>query len=419
MIAEDRATEALLELIRFRDERAPASPIQLDEPGWKLFTSAAVRHGLAPLAYARLGESGARFGVPERVLRVLKVHFLRTGLENLRLYARLAAALHALAVEAIDAIVLKGAFLAEAVYGDRALRPMADADILVRRDHLRQVERLLHAQGWRQEPDDAAADLTGHQLPTFVLDAVQIEIHWSIEDDESPFAIDSDGLWKRACQRSVAGQPALALCPEDLLLHLCLHTTYAHGWLQFGGGLRSFYDIAAVIGHYADRFDWGAFVLRANAWRCRNCALLTLLLARDLMGAAVPERALDQLASHPVDPGLVKIATDLTLGVHYVEVARCLPALGKSWLTKRWWNLPRAARWRRHLFPKPRSLVASYPRLGASATTPLHYLAHWAALARDCARVALARNGRVLLARERRRRALAEWLESSAMNWKT
>lgn len=417
VIADDAATAALLTILSAQDKRAAVGRIDLDSDGWDALVAEAVRHGVAPLAYAGLGAAGPSTGVPERALQRLKGYFLQTGLRNLRLFGRLGPVLQCLAAEAIDAIVLKGAFVAEAVYGNPALRTMSDADVLVRRADLERVKRLLHAQRWRQEapPRDASRESLGHQLPTFVRDGVQIEIHWSIEDDESPFTIDNEGLWQRACKASVAGAPAFALAPEDLLLHLCLHTSYSHGWLQFSGGLRHLCDIASTVRCYERRFDWDAFAQRANAWGIANCVWLTLVLARDLLAAAVPEEALGRLAPRDIDAGVVKTARDLTLGAHYAKLTNALPVLARAWLTKRWGHLSGAARWREQLLPGRESQAAAYPSLRATGLIPMRYLAHWTDLARDCASIVLVRDTRMLLARERARGALLRWLECSGM----
>ena len=34
---------------------------------------------------------------------------------------------------------------------------------------------------------------------------------------------DLDALWEKICPLSIDGAPARQLCPEDNLLHLCLH----------------------------------------------------------------------------------------------------------------------------------------------------------------------------------------------------
>jgi hypothetical protein len=408
VLVHTEATAALLALISYPEKGASKRRIELDDAGWDAFVREATRHGVAPLAFAGL-DAQQRDGTPDAVLRKLKGSYVRTGMQNLRLYARLAELLRDLAGEGIAAIVLKGAFLAQTVYRNAALRSMGDADVLVWRADLERVASVMQARGWRQ-PHPLASTAAGHQLPTFVRDAVQVEIHWGIEDDASPFTIDVEGLWQRACRMRIAGVPTLALSPEDLMLHLCLHTSYGHSWLQFDGGLRAFCDIAASLEHYASRFDWDAFVQRAHAWRVANCAWLTLVLARDLVGAVVPQQPLGALAAGHMDPNLVHVARGLALNDHYVRLASALPALGPAWLTKRWRHLSRAARWRKHLLPERSSLAKAYPSIGVGPA----YLAHWIELVSDGMRIGFAREGRMLWSHERSRLALIGWLELPA-----
>src|SRR5438045_2442791 len=113
----DRPTKAILALLSCRERGAPVPRVELTDSEWSALARTAVRHGVAPLVYARLSTTSDR--VPPHVLDVLKGYFFRTGLENLRLYTRLAPVLRALAAQGIDAIVLKGAFLADTVYEDR------------------------------------------------------------------------------------------------------------------------------------------------------------------------------------------------------------------------------------------------------------------------------------------------------------
>ena len=65
-------------------------------------------------------------------MRSLEGHYLRNQLRNLRLFGHVASLLERLGAEAIDVIVLKGAYLAQSVYADPAVRAMADADLLIR-----------------------------------------------------------------------------------------------------------------------------------------------------------------------------------------------------------------------------------------------------------------------------------------------
>jgi hypothetical protein len=315
-------------------------------------------------------------------------------------------------------IVLKGAYLAAKVYEDRALRGMSDIDLLVRRDDLPRAVELLNQAGWHQ-PDAPAGDMvagSGHQLATFVRDGTHLEIHWTIEDERSPFDIDVEAIWRRARSVPIAGAPAFALAPEDLLLHVCLHASYNHGWLPFNQGLRPLCDVRASIMHFGEELDWNVFTSRAREWKVDCCAWLTLVLARDLVAISVPEGSIARLAPRPVERNIVDAARQLVLGDHYDEVLRLLPVLGRTWLTAQWRHLPRATRWRRHILPSAQSLASAYPSLeNAAKVVPARYAAHLADLARDIGTLACSQRAKSVVARELERLALVEWLESPTM----
>jgi GNAT superfamily N-acetyltransferase len=416
MLERDPVIATLLALVA-TDRAVVDDAMDLDDIGWKRLLAEAFRHGVAPIAWTRLREAGRGASIPSNVARDFARSYCRAGIENLRLYERLARVLRRFAEEGLDVIVLKGAFLADVVYRNRALRWMSDADLLVHRYDLARATSLLVAEGWRQPMGGTSARVTtvGHQLPTFALGGARLDVHWNIEDEQGPFCIDIDGVWDRAQRVSIAGISVLGLAPEDLLLHLCLHTCYSHGWLQFAGGLRHLSDIAATTRHYEKRLDWEEFALRAGSWRGSRCAWLALVLAKELLGAAVPAATLDRLAPCNFDRRLTHTARYLALGSHYAEITRVLPVLAGLWLNKRWPKLSVAGRCWAALWPSQASLAASYPSLGASHlhSMPMHQLAHLADLAREWTRTHFAVEAAALRARERDRWALLKWLESS------
>ena len=396
-VQTSRPPQALLDILARPVDGAPPG---LEAVDWDGFVAEASRHGVAALASRGLARCET---APTRVVRSLEGHLLANRLRNLRLYSHLTAVLDRLSAQAIDVVVLKGAYLAQTVYADPALRAMSDADLLVRDRDLARAAVALREMGWTQGTSER---VSAHQLPTFEHDGVHVELHWTIEDDGSPFAIDVAGLWERAIPARVGRARAFALSPEDLLLHLCLHTAYGHGWKQFDGGLRQLSDIAAVLRHHASTLDWDAMLERAEEWRTERCLWLCLATARDVLRADVPQSALDRLA--PPNGRWQRIAHELCLGHHYAELAQRLPVFARLWIHKRWRHLSRAARWRQCLLPARSSLRQVYPSLEARA---LLLVAHWKDLAGDALCVLFDRNGRALLSRERERRALVAWLE--------
>ena len=105
-----------------------------------------------------------------------------------------------------------------------------------------------------------------------------------------------DELWNRAVPVTVAGCAALALAPEDMLLHLCLHTSYQH---QFAFGLRPSCDIAEIAHCFRETLDWNGLVERADHRGWRRGVYLAFVLANELAGAGIPDHVLESL--RPVD----------------------------------------------------------------------------------------------------------------------
>ena len=272
----------------------------------------AVSHGLAPLLYRRLKESDARADVPPDAWERLRSQYFERACWNVRLYRELRTLLRRLRSDGIPVIVLKGAYLAEAVYGDIALRPILDADLLVPRAELpRALAVLLDMGGVHQQSEDIESCCKrGPHLPRVVMRYLMIEIHWTIASPTGPVRVDAAGLWDRVHPASVAGVEVLALSPEDLLLHLCLHICYQH---RLRVGLKSICDIAQTIHRFRDEMDWTEVADRAREWGAARYVGLTLHLARSMLGSGVPDDVLERLVPGGLDQVMIETARESVL----------------------------------------------------------------------------------------------------------
>ena len=206
----------------------------------------------------------------------------------------LGSLLQEMSAQQIPVIVLKGAYLGEIVYGDPAQRPMGDIDLLVRQEHLQAAVEVLRRQGYQTAREFwLEVELRGgHQLPSFQkAEAASLELHWRLQDLESPHPVDMDRLWRRACPVTISGQPALGLGPEDLILYLCLHAAGHH--LEYR--LRAVYDIALTAAHFGEELDWTKFCGLAREWDAERAAFLLLWLASELLRAPVPASLISAL----------------------------------------------------------------------------------------------------------------------------
>ena len=108
---------------------------------WQEVATLASLHSVAPLLYYRLKQH--TLAIPDDVAILFKDAYLNNIARNVRLYAELTRILQCFQDANIPVVVLKGAHLAEVIYGNIGLRPMGDVDLLVQKDDLKKVDREL------------------------------------------------------------------------------------------------------------------------------------------------------------------------------------------------------------------------------------------------------------------------------------
>ena len=324
-------------LLRCLSDSLTPSAASQEPADWTAVLALADKHGVTPLLYKRLKEVDAKAWAPAAVWKRLRRTYLVSAARNTRLFRELQTVLQRLRNSGINVIVLKGGYLAEAVYGDVALRPMIDVDLMVRKAQLPRAQAvLLDMIGVQQQPENIESRRKRNaHLPQVVGGDLALEIHWTIAPPAGPARVDAAGLWDRACPANIAGVDVLALSPEDLLLHLCLHASYSE---SLGAGLRPFCDIAQSIHRFRGEvtpevrhgtnetpenrrvrseprpssisvfceapvveatsvpgIDWQQVVERSREWGSSRYVSLALQLARSTLGAGVPDDVLEQL----------------------------------------------------------------------------------------------------------------------------
>jgi hypothetical protein len=337
--------------------QAASLAAQLAPADWEALLQLARRHGVTPLLYHRLQRLAPAIPISSDLLRVLHTDYLATAARNTQLYHDLGTALRLFRRETIPVIVLKGAHLAQAVYGNIALRPMGDVDVLIRRADLPQVEALLLSNGYRSDPQNGPGMEAGHfhfiyhhQAPA----GLMLEVHWHILPPSQADFVDLDGMWQRAEPANLAGVETQVFSPTDLLVHICLHL-YHH---RFEANLRALCDIAEVVCRRPGDLDWQQLSDGLRLEIARKVVYLALCLARDLLETPLPGDALCAL-----------YAGDAAEWVALLREAILRPeaavlSLKTSPLTQIWGNQPplqKAARLLSGLFPSAETMSLLYP----------------------------------------------------------
>jgi Uncharacterised nucleotidyltransferase len=233
--------------------------------------------------------------------------------EALQHYLRLAAG------RGLDTVVLKGLSLSLNVYGDPALRPGGDVDLLVRRDQVAQSLAILDEMGlgrwWPNLLDDAYYDRHHlHQQRCTQDLKIWFEPHWALDHPYTLLTVDYEAMMDRTTPGTLLGQPVRDLEPSDLLLsvavHLVKHAVYLPSILDrpdlariilADGMLVNYVDAAEVIKVNAAAMDWTRTIALARQSGTSEILGSVLRVCSDLLDAPVPPSVL--LDTHVTGPG--------------------------------------------------------------------------------------------------------------------
>lgn len=301
------AQRAWIALLRGGADTAALEELTADQ--WNSLAAEAQRHQLSALTYRTLSTHPERYGAPDTVLARLRPAYREAALRNAVLFRQTGQAVKWLAERGIPVMLLKGIHLAPFVYAEPALRNMADVDLMVRREHLAETERVFleHGYGPLPRPNiDEFCRWSNHLAKLTKPGAPVFEMHWHIERPTSSFHIDLEALWARSREAIFEGVAVRLLAPEDLLLHLILHESYHHRFDR--SALKGLVDIDAVVVRHRDEIDWNALAQRAVDWGAAGFAYTTLRLTAEILGTPIPAQSLRALPRDHADEELVEVA---------------------------------------------------------------------------------------------------------------
>ena len=350
----------------------PAGPD--DSLDWDRRLEAAEAESLAP-ALAFVWKSAPPGRMPPAVRERLQRHLVEGTARHLALSGELGRLLKSFEREPVTVIPLKGPVLAETLYPHPALRPCSDLDLLIRREDLERVDALLQRLGYRRVADahsfrfDVAYD---HATVYETASGVRVDLHWALlsEPRYSWDEREAETVWDRAVPVRVAGEEALGLCPEDLVLYLSVHLAVHHSL----AGLLWCYDLFLILERWSTTLDWQAVSARAARWRVRAAVYFALREVERLFGARAPVTLMRDL--RPSGPRAVALAWLLRhRGSSQRRAAEHLIGL---LLVDRGRDLVPTLR--RVFLPRPDWLAARYD--GAGASLIHRYAAHYRRLGR-------------------------------------
>ncbi len=196
----------------------------------------------------------------------------------------------------IPAIPFKGVVLAAVAYGDPALRPAGDLDILIRFESLLPATALLRNAGYDLKTSilqDGSPEAKNYfeyhfERPS---DGIILELRWRLELTQPRYTrvLGLDWAWPRRTTALLSGASVPDLDPEFKLLVLCMHGS-KHLWSR----LIWILDVAFLL-NAAPALDWTYVLAEARRQGLGRPLAIGVLLARHFAGSTIPPQILAAL----------------------------------------------------------------------------------------------------------------------------
>lgn len=250
---------------------------------WEQVFTKAEQHGVAGLLYVNLCQrSDLDLGIPASIIEHYRLYTLRNSVRKEQQLQKLLRALEALQRRSIPALLFKGAALEFLVYEQSAYSTLNDVDLVlkVKREQLTQsaMEELT-----RELESGIEYDFYEHHDMTI----------------NGALPVDFERIWKDATRIELRGQPVWVMCPEDMLISLCINSCRKRFFR-----LKSLLDIAETV-QKVKNIHWDKLVEKARSYDCTNIVYTALLVTRQTLGCDLPRDGLDALQIHRVRKALI------------------------------------------------------------------------------------------------------------------
>jgi hypothetical protein len=345
------------------DDRPPAAAAETD---WPELLRLAQRQGVAAYLYPSLVGAPPNHRPPATVLNDWRLVFLAAAADAARREAQAQELLAALSRAHVDAVPLKGLWLAAAIYDDSARRHMTDLDVLVPPDDLPRARDALQPLGYVVLGGAPAMDRDIDQTLVSARQPLPLELHWHLGIGHQPplHRPELSGLWQRLESGVLYGAPVRLLRPEEHLIYLAYHILHH----RFAVPLRSYLDLVLLARTLAGRCDRRQLDAIVAEWGLTQAAPRVLGLAWELFAQPPPAWLADWMPAAEQPLRAAAVGTILT-GV----AQPALPAERTLLAFRARHPLARLALIVERVFRPRNELLRTYPCARFRAGLPLAY----------------------------------------------
>ena len=281
-----------------RKNRNKIIEIQRRSLDWEYFLREARENGISAVVYSKLNEIRKDCPyIPSFVFKKLKKVYYLNATQNSLILEELGKVLKIFHNAGLQVIILKGALLAEKIYGNLALRPMMDVDLLVKKEDLFYLDKQMRILGYR--PSDISIDdidfsstyLTTLDYRSLAPNSTSFHVHWhfvnsTIPNESYTKKIKIEDIWRDAEKTDIAGVETLVMAPHHLLIHLSEHAlrvTHSLSKLSF------FCDIDEAVNSYQEKLDWEKLIKESLKFNLSRMVYISLYFTAKFLETKIPE----------------------------------------------------------------------------------------------------------------------------------
>lgn len=253
------------------------------------FCTLVTRHGLIPVVYRNLQYAAtsntSRGESVKHLLNKLRHMNLTVAAHSARITHELFRILDLFKSKNIQAVPVKGPVLAVQAYGDITMRQYCDIDLIIPYDQILQAGAILKTDGFMQNGELTERQAqwlvrTGQEW-SFYKEGIFVDMKPRLASHLMQSKSEAESAINRAAEQQIYGRSIKTLTIEDAILASCMHGVQ-HRW----GELKWVTDIAALIHNH--QIDWQLLGCLANASGAERMLLHSLILAEEMLGAALP-----------------------------------------------------------------------------------------------------------------------------------
>lgn len=274
----------LITLLNKAIHKETATLDEIDEIHWGKLLYEAKEHHVSPLVYSAIDRRDAVKCIAPELLKDWKKEVFYSGINQQNHIIKVGEVLEKFNENNIAVIVLKGLVVRE-YFPMPQLRTMSDADVLVHKEDLERVSKMMEELGYTQTKDE---DDHGAHIVFVKPGQPVFEVHWTLAN-KAFFKGDTsweDNLWEETVEVEVGGVKTLSLGLEDLAVHLCIHM--AVHLAHTGFGVRQLLDLVLLVEKKGDEINWSSFIQKAKACGIYKFTLAIFIACNRLFSMELP-----------------------------------------------------------------------------------------------------------------------------------